>query len=80
MSQYDMRGWPIGGGPEVREVRRYASRRSAEQYARRHGLTIVESLPDDHRYPARDDAFGWDLLRTWGAWSAQYRQHMKGAR
>lgn len=45
------------------EWRVYASRRSAERYGKKHGLTIVESRQVGTSYPDANDARGWDDLR-----------------
>lgn len=59
---YMMQSFRAGAdGPIQRE---YRSRRSAERYAKRHGLVIVDHWPADDPPPrSRNDAQAWDDWR-----------------
>ena len=57
----DFAGDPSGA---VQQWRPYASRRSAERYAKAHGLTLVDSRRAGQQMPRVNDAQGWDRLRS----------------
>lgn len=54
------------------ERRPYATRASAERYAKSHGLTVVDSWPANDPPPATGDARAWDDWRLRGGISGSH--------